>query len=535
MTELRERIVEPETVRRSKTWKVDVCVIGTGAGGAVVARELAEAGVNVLMLEEGPYYTGRDYGESTALEAARMLYRKSGYTFTVGNQPVLLPFGRCVGGTTVINSGTTLRALPSAVERWTEQAGLRNFTAALDEYYARVEQVLNVSPVPEKLFGENGRIFRRGAEKMGYRGKGLLRNQRDCCGCGRCFLGCPHDAKQATQVSYVPLALKAGARVLTGCRADRIWVESGRVRGVRASVRHGRLRRRLPVTVEAQLVVVAAGAIFTPLLLRKVKGRTGTGLGGKLSVHPATRVLALFDREVRGWRGVPQGYHLEEALEEGVSIEGVFMPPTLTGPSLPGVGYATKELMSQFHKLAALGCRAIEDTGRGKVLPRVMGWPLIWYWVDHSDVERLKKATVMAAELQFAAGARQVFTGIQGHELLRSARELERLRQARVSPTDIELSAYHAQGTARMGTEPGNSVVDPRGEVWGVRNLYVADASVMPSTPIVNPQLSIQAFATHIARGLLRSRGRELVPQRPLAENPLCYLARERERLRPAV
>ncbi|MBI2931370.1 MAG: GMC family oxidoreductase [Planctomycetes bacterium] len=499
-----DRVTDPERVPPGRTIESDAVVIGSGAGGAVAAFELQRAGLSVAILEEGPYLTGRDYGRASPLEAVRMLYRKGGLTFTVGNQSVLLPAGLCVGGTTVINSGTSLRALPQAVQRWRDEFGLTDLADHLDDTYARLEDAIGHAPVREEIFGKNGRIFREGAQRAGYRGAVLTRNERGCRGAGRCFLGCPDDAKQAMNVSIIPQALRAGARLYTHCPAKRVLIENGRAAGVLAP---------RGVTFRAPTIIVAAGAVYTPLLLRRT-GARGRGLGRHLKMHPASRVFGLFDEEIRGWEGVPQGYHLEDTLREGISVEGIFLPPSLLGPVLPDFGPRHDALMQQYNRFAILGFRVIEDT-EGRVFPSLSSWPILWYWLKRPDIDRLVKAAAISAEILFAAGARKVFTGIHGFEELSSPADLKRLREARVGASDLELSAYHVQGTARMADTPEKGVADPSGQVWGVPGLYVADASAMPSTPIVNPQLSIMAFATHVARGILSRAGRPIDERRP--------------------
>jgi len=496
-------LISPEQLTPGRAVEADALVVGTGAGGAVAGRELAEAGLDVAFLEEGDFHAARDYGHASPLEAIQLLYRKGGLTFTTGNASIVLPAGRCVGGTTVINSGTALRAMPGAVDRWRDEFGLRELAANLEAAYARVEETLHVAPVAPEVFGRNGDLFRKGAERTGHRGSVLTRAARDCRGSGRCCMGCPNDAKQATHLSYVPRALRAGARLYVRCRVRRILVEGGRAAGAVAEA-GGR-----EVVFRAPIVVVAAGAVFTPLLLAGVP-RSGSGLGRHLRIHPASRVVGLFDEEVRGWEGVPQGYHLEDTLEEGISIEGIFVPPTLMSPSLPDFGPA---IMGRYNQLGMIGYRVLEET-EGRVLPRVLGrpssWPVVWYWLRRSDVTRLRRAASISAEILFAAGARRVFTAVHGFEVLDSMKDVARLSEAPISTGDLELSAYHAQGTARMADRPDLGVADPWGQVWGVRGLYVADASALPATPGTNPQVSIMAFATHVASGILAGRGRAL-------------------------
>jgi choline dehydrogenase-like flavoprotein len=485
--------------------EADAVVIGTGAGGAVVARELAEAGARVAILEEGDYLDAAHYGRATPMESVRMLYRKAGFTFTFGNRPILLPVGRTVGGTTVINSGTTLRARAEAIQRWRHEFGLLDLTGNLERYYERVELVQGVRRVPETMLNRAAQLFRLGAERLGYHGAVLHRNERGCRGAGRCFLGCPNNAKQGTHLTYIPRALRAGASLYTRCAARRILVRRGRVEGVRAWVHPG-----FPVTFRAPAVFVCGGALFTPNLLRTAGGIGGPHLGRHLKVHPATRVVGEFDEEVRAWDGVPQSYYVDEFFGRGISIEGIFLPPGVMGSQLPGFA----DGLDCYNRLTMLGYRIFEDAeGRvfGDILGLTRSWPIILMNLTPPDVERLREGAVRSAEILFAAGARRVFTGIRGYEVLRGPADLCRLAEAALSASDFELSGYHAQGTARMADDPAHGVCDPEGRVWGVEGLYVADASLLPATPQSNPQLSIQAFATHVAARFLERQGRSLV------------------------
>lgn len=460
-----------------------VVVVGSGAGGAAVARTLARAGVDVAVLEEGAPYTARDYGSTSPLEAVRLLYRNAGMTFTVGNQSVLVPVGKCVGGTTVINSGTALRAHPDAVRAWKDEFGLSEFAAHQDRLFHELERDLNVVRVRSEITGENTRVFRRGSETLGWRGGPLTRMERGCRGAGRCYLGCPNDAKQSMNVSFIPEAVASGARLFTGCRARRILVKNGRAVGVQTDG---------PVFF-AHAVVVCAGALFTPRLV-------GTALkhpmlGRNLQLHPAARVIGEFDRDIRGWNEVPQAYHVDEFLEEGISIEGVFLPPALAGASI-----------ERFDRVAMIGYRILERA-RGRVFGFPRSFPFVFYWLHRDDVRLFQRATTLAAEILFAAGAKKVRTSVHPFEEIESLRGL---RSTSVGAADLELSAYHAQGTCRMADSPERGVVDPSGETWQIKNLYVADASIMPATPRHNPQLSIMAFGVHVAENILKRLRKEV-------------------------
>lgn len=480
-----ENVVPRDRVRRGSVFESDAVVIGTGAGGAVVARELAAGGLKVRVLEEGEYHTGRDYGPKTPLESIKMLYRKGGFTATMGNVPILLPVGCCVGGSTAINSGTALHPLPSAVDRWRHEFGLTDLTDHLDSYAERVEGFLGVNPVP-RLNRANS-LFKLGTEKMGYEGSVLTRNAKDCQGAGRCYLGCPNDAKQAMNVSYVPDALRRGAVLYTRARARRILVEKGRAVGVATS----------RATFRAPIVVVAAGAVHTPVVLRRP--------GRHLVMHPGVKAIGIFDDEVRLMEGVPQAYHVTGFLSQGISLESITMSPGILGSQLPD-----PSLLRYYNNMAVIACRIIESQSEGRIFRNPFStWPIIWYSFAPADVEKARRAVVIASEIYFAAGARKVITGIHGFEQM-EYRDLDRLRTARLSVGDLEMMANHPQGSARMADSPEKGVADPDGQVWDSPGLYVADASAMPATPVSNPQISIMMFATHVARKILERAGRSL-------------------------
>src|SRR5213078_3949939 len=192
-------------------------------------------------------------------------------TGALGRPTIPIPLGRCVGGTTTINSGTCYRAPDYVLDEWAERCGVRGAREPdLRPYFERVEQELNVRPVPDETYGRNSTLFERGAAALGYAGARIPRNERGCLGTGVCAFGCPQDAKQAMHVSYIPKALAAGARLYTRCRGDRILLANGAAVGVIATCLDGSERERgRHVRVVADRVVVAAGALLTPALLER--------------------------------------------------------------------------------------------------------------------------------------------------------------------------------------------------------------------------------------------------------------------------
>lgn len=280
----------------------DVVVVGTGAGGAAAAYELARRGRAVLMLEDGEYHR-RDGFEARAQPAFQKMYLGRGTTIALGNVAAPVWAGRAVGGSTVINSGTCYRAPEHTFRMWEARLGLGELSAtSLGPYYDRVEEMLQVAEAPAEHLGGPARVIARGAARLGLEHGPLRRNAPGCDGQGVCCFGCPTGAKRSTDVSYVPEALKRGAQLVTGARVERIEVERGRARGV-----SGRLASGRRVSVRAQAVVVAAGTFSTPLLLRRSGVCTRSPwLGKNLSIHPAAKVMALFDETIDMSRGIPQ-------------------------------------------------------------------------------------------------------------------------------------------------------------------------------------------------------------------------------------
>ncbi|QKV95849.1 GMC family oxidoreductase [Streptomyces sp. NA02950] len=480
----------------------DAVVIGSGAGGAVAARTLARAGLRVVVLEEGHHHSTASFGKRTPLDRFTELYRDGGATVAVGNPPLLLPVGRAVGGTTVVNSGTCYRTPGRVLERWRRGFGFEladRFDAALDE----AERTVQVATQPLDVLGNNGLLALGGAERLGWQAAPLRRNAPGCKGSCQCVVGCPTGAKQSVQLSVLPDACAWGARIVTGARVRRILVERDRPGGPRAA--GVRVRREDGVTFEilAPLVVVAAGALETPPLLR----RSGLGghpmLGRNLSVHPATSVAGRFDQPVTAWEGVLQSVGVEEHHSDGILIEATATPPGMGSFVLPGLGGALRRELETSDRLATFGAM-IADRPSGRVLGRDR--TLLRYGLDRRDAGRLVRAVRAMGELLLAAGAEEVLTGIPATPRVRTLAELHAVL-GKVSARQLHLSAFHPTGTAAAGGDPQTAPADPAGRLRGVRGVLVADASVLPSCPEVNPQLSVMAAALTVCEAHLDSMG----------------------------
>lgn len=488
-------------VRRS----ADIVIIGSGAGGGPLARELSGEGYSVVVVEEGAYFTREDFNINPTQAYTRM-YRDASQTITVGMPFILLPIGKTVGGTTTINSGTALRMHRPVLKKWHLTHGLTDITEAeLNLLYGHLEEFLFVKRADPEVAGKVANTFLEGAEKLGLSCGWLPRNAKECEGYGSCVFGCPSGSKQSVDVSFVPDAVNYGADFYTCCRADGIKLENGRAAGVTGffvDPESGRPTGQR-IDVEARVVVLAAGAIYSPyFLLQRGLANSSGQVGRNLQIHPAMQVEALFDYPLSPPKGIPQSSYVDEFKGEGIMLEGGTVPPEIHSLTLPFGGNKHASLMTQYPNMGIFGGMVCDCDSWGRVVDshRPGYRPTMLYFLKGNDVRRAKDATVLMAEIWFAAGARKVITPVAGHYEICGARDLKRLERSRMKVSDIfGMSAYHPLGICRMGSDPEWSVVKHTCETWDIPDLYICDGSIIPSSPGVNPQLTIMALAIRCA------------------------------------
>jgi choline dehydrogenase-like flavoprotein len=487
----------------------DYCVIGSGAGGAVIAAHAARAGRRVVLLEEGPQVRGAQMtGRENAMSA--LLYKESGLQATVDLGMSVLQ-GRVLGGTTLINNCICLRLDDPDIVRGDTLAHWHRLGATVDpaglaRSYDAVEAAISVARIPATLDHGNGQALLDGWSELTRRGLGdpalpaywFRKNYNGCGGAGVCNWGCPHDRKASALETYVTAAVEHGARVITECHAERILVEDGRATAVR--VRHGGRELR----VKAGAVVVACGAIGSSVLL--LKSGIRHNVGTRLSFNAATVMLARFAKRLDAYDGDQMTAYVDGG---SYLLESSFQPPVAHAISVPGWFEQHFDRMREYPHYASCGVVIGTDhNGRVKQVPilRDLLGP-IDYRMTERDLDALKRGMTTATQVYLAAGADFVLPSTFADAPLPagefSADDPERIRahldRAIRSPRDVTLNSSHPQGGNPMG-DRRIGAVDAGFRVHGHRNLFVCDASVFPTTIRINPMLTIMAMADYAWR-----------------------------------
>jgi len=482
---------------RGEGEECDVAIVGSGAGGAVAAAMLAEAGLDVLVLEAGAHYNRENYPVDR-LDAITELYRDAGLTIASGKPPIPIPVAKAIGGTTVINSGTCFRAPEPVLENWRDEHGVA-WAGDLDEDYAEAEGFLHVTQLDPERMGRNGQLAMEGAAALGAGGAPIFRNAGNCVQCSSCPYGCAIDAKRGMHVSYLPRAVAAGARVRAGVEAQRVLVENGRAVGLACATR-GASGRPRAYEVRARRAVIAAGGAFgTPELLLR-SGLGGSQVGRNFHIHPACWVGARYEEEVRGWEGVMQSFYVDEWEPQGVLLEATFTPLAFGGAWLAGTGADHQRSLLEFGHVGSIGVH-LSDRSQGTVGLGNDGSIRAAYKLTREDADRVHFGISRAAEVHFAAGATEVYPNIPRFGALKRG-DLAAFEAARLKTSELRLEAFHPMGTARISVDPRQGVCAADGSVRGTENLYVADASLFPTSVGVNPMMTIIASAKQVSRAV---------------------------------
>ncbi|MCK6547670.1 GMC family oxidoreductase [Myxococcota bacterium] len=511
-------VVEGQTLERDVEAEADVCVIGSGAGGAVAAALLARAGRRVVVLEEGGYFTSERFMMREE-DAYPHLYQEAGQR-TTKDLSVALFQGRAVGGTTVVNWTTCFRTPDATLERWRTHHAVGHVDAqALAPHFEAVERRLNISKIDLAKVNRNNRLLWDGCKALGYEVDTLNRNVIGCAMTGYCGMGCPVDLKQSMNLTYLPDAMSDGATIVSRCRVERLELDGGRV--VKA---HGALLDAfgvgptgVSITVRAKRFVVAGGAINSPALLIRSGVPDPSGrLGRRTFLHPVVVSAAQHDEEVAGYHGAPQGvasHHFAHRGDDvGFFLEAAPIYPVLMSTAFPAFGAVHREHAKRLKHFAGHLAIAIdghhdgEEGGTVAVLPS--GRPQLDYEISPKVWAALREGQKVLAKLQLASGAKLVGTFHSPPIEMKSDADVAQLDAAPFAPNRVGVFSAHIMGGCGMSDDPKRGVVRSEDlRHHQVDNLHVIDGSVFPTSTGVNPQLSIYGLAHLATTRLLAASG----------------------------
>lgn len=478
--------------------RTEICVVGSGAGGGLAAGYLAEAGHEVLLLEEGAQVKGAQMTQREE-QMLPLLYRDGGNQFSADGGVAVLQ-GRVLGGSTVVNMADVVPIPEGVLAHWAQVYGVDRFTPEQWRRAAAIAaQAIGANRIQAHELNRNAQLLLEGGRALGISGDAFEHNRVGCIGSGYCLIGCAYDAKKSTALSWIPRGVATGnLRVQAGARVSRFVHRAGRVQRVEGQLLEGhsvvgRLR------VQAERVILAAGAIHSPLILQaSLLG--GPAVGKNLSLQPQAPVSARFPETVRMFRGIPQAAYLDgfetctaEAGLGGFRLESVSATPGMAAVNGLAWGPQLMAAFESFDRIGAALC-LVPDGPVGSV-QRAGFRPKIDYPMRPAWLARLRTAIETCARVFLSSGAEQVYLPVVGMPPVQAEADLALLKDLPLRPSSLSLISAHPQGTCRMGTDPQSSVVDLDFKVHGVDNLQVLDASVFPTTASSHTMLPVMQAA----------------------------------------
>ena len=522
-TEVFEKRAEPYSVIDSDVVRnVDVCVVGSGAAGAILAQKLAAAGKSVVLLEKGGYYDGESMNQREN-DMIPLLWKNSGANFT-SNLKIAIAQGSCLGGSTVINDAVCFRIPDLVIQQWNDlgvNISKEEWDYATDEVSARI----NVTKVTEDELNQNAKTLRKACSVIKINGEPITEhrvNERNCgpswtdsslqscVQCGFCHLGCHYDTKQSMLVTYIHDAIQntPDFTVYCNCNVNKIIHSEGVVAGIEGLFTDNTGNEKYRIRVNSKMVILSAGAIASSNILQK-SGVANKNIGEGLALHPAPFVMGHFKDKVYGNRGIPMSYTCHEfgitnnVKNGGFLIESIFLPIFQMALAIPGFGPNHTRLMAEYNNYALAGIM-VRDDSVGRISKTFGDNPKVEYELTKSTLDDMARGMSILAQMWFAVGADYVIGSHSDVPEISSKHDIPKLLKAiKENPDGLRVGSAHPQGGNKISDNPEKGVVDSSCKVFGFKNLYVCDASVFPTALGVNPQLTIMALAALTADKIL--------------------------------
>ncbi|MDI1302866.1 MAG: GMC family oxidoreductase [bacterium] len=494
--------------------QADVIVVGSGSGGAIAAYELARAGKKVIIIEAGRYVPSSSFKEDLTDSMQRMYQDNALQTNSTGD--LILLQGSLVGGSSVVDATICERLPPAVLKEWQKDHGLENLTVEdMNAHYEKIESRLAVHENEPHEINDCANIVVRGCEAMGWSWKPLTRNVRQCALTGHCISGCASDRKQSMLVTYLPWAIASGAEIFSDARVDFVNMRNGRATGVEGRIVDPDTKQVVSTFIaEAQLVILAAGAVQTPLILQKSGiGQLGDMVGRNLSVHPSVTVIGKFSEAVYGWRGALTGVQVNQFYNKDTGYvlmeSGLAAPMQLVSQGELGEGDAHVRFMEEYKNFAALNV-FVHDHGQGYVHwvgDPYTGEKRVEWNLSRDEFDDFKAALKSAGRVMFAAGAVKVhlpaYDLVSANNVFELDKAVDRIEYGSLGLYTLRMLAYEPQGTCRMGKDPFTSVVNPYGETHEVKGLFITDASILPTETTKHAHLTVCALSSYIVDNIL--------------------------------
>jgi len=521
LDELSDRHEKYKVIKNDIVESVDVCIIGSGAAGAVLAKELVDAGKKVVLIEKGGYHEGKDMNQRE-VDMMPLLWNNAGFNF-VDSLRIAVAQGCCLGGSTIINDAVCFDTPLRVREEWSK-SGVNFTDDEWSDYLQRVNHNLHVTKVSDYELNRNNLMLKKGAETIGLREHwNNSRNCVNCMECGFCHIGCHYETKQNVLVTYIHEALKkpdSDMKIYCNCSIENIIYSKGIVDGVEGYFLNIDGNKKYRIRVNTKIVIISAGAIASSKLLLQNRIASDTaGIG--LCLHPGIEVIGDFDYEIKGNQGIPMAYTVhdfgvtrssdqtrkEYNFADGGEflIESIFLPLFQFSLALSASGVSERRtLIERFNNYAMAGI-VVRDDNIGRVALTSTGRASITYEPGEKELKILAKGVEVMGKMWFALGAKKIIISHRGLSSIDHEEDIPKLIDKILNdPINLLLGSAHPQSGNKIGANEADSVVDSDCKVHGFENLFVCDASVFPTSVGVNPQITVMTVASIVASRIIK-------------------------------